>query len=47
MIIKIDIHNAKKRTERAKINLKKKFSDYNAKIDELMKKLKDYEKTNP
>lgn len=28
---KIDIHNSKKRTERAKINLQKKFSDVNAK----------------
>ena len=32
MAIKIDIHNAKKRTERAKINLQKKFSGDNAKI---------------
>lgn len=32
MAIKIDIHNAKQRTERAKINLQKKFSGDNAKI---------------
>ncbi len=31
-MIKVDIHNAKKRTERAKITLYKKFSDDNAKI---------------